>query len=100
MAANTWKLQDAKARFSELVRAARRGEPQRVTVHGKEAVIVLDPERFELRPRGQPTRTMADFFERSRAYRARTRSEELKLPPRVEMDMRPSPFEDFEGEEP
>ena len=38
MAANTWKLQDAKAQFSEVVRRARAGEPQEVTVHGEEAV--------------------------------------------------------------
>ena len=42
-----WKLQDAKARFSELVRKARAGEPQHVTVHGKDAVIIVDAERFE-----------------------------------------------------
>jgi hypothetical protein len=63
-------------------------------------VIVVDPERFEVRARGQPVRTMADFFERSKAYRANTRSEELKPPPRLEMHMRPSPFKDFDGEEP
>jgi prevent-host-death family protein len=99
MAANTWKLQDAKARFSELVREARKGEPQRVTVHGKESVIVVDPERFEVRPRGEPALTMADFFERSKAYRPKSQLEEFELPPRIEMEMRPSPFEDFEGEE-
>ena len=36
-----WKLEDAKARFSELVRLARRQGPQRVTVHGEDAVVVL-----------------------------------------------------------
>ena len=46
-----WKLQDAKARFSELVRRARAGKPQRVTVHGKDAVIVVDAERYEVRPK-------------------------------------------------
>lgn len=46
-----WKLQDAKARFSELVRRARAGEPQHVTVHGEEAVVVVDPKRYEIRPR-------------------------------------------------
>lgn len=45
--ANEWKLQDAKARFSEVVRRARAGKPQHVTVHGKEAVVVVDPQRFE-----------------------------------------------------
>jgi prevent-host-death family protein len=43
---DTWKLQDAKARFSELVRRARAGKPQQVTMHGREAVVVVDPERF------------------------------------------------------
>src|SRR5258705_471289 len=36
-----WKLQDAKARFSEVVRKAQTEGPQRVTVHSKDAVIIL-----------------------------------------------------------
>lgn len=36
-----WKLEEAKARFSELVRLAREHAPQRVTVHGEDAVVVL-----------------------------------------------------------
>ncbi len=36
-----WKLEDAKARFSELVRSARERGPQRVTVRGQDAVVVL-----------------------------------------------------------
>lgn len=40
-----WKLEDAKARFSELVKCATR-EPQRVTVHGRDAVMVVDAETF------------------------------------------------------
>lgn len=41
-----WRLQDAKARFSELVRLAHRDGPQHVTVHGREAVVVVDAEEF------------------------------------------------------
>ena len=37
----TWKLEEAKARFSEVVRLARERGPQRITVHGREAVVVL-----------------------------------------------------------
>lgn len=37
----TWKLQDAKARFSEVVRKAETEGPQRVIVHGKDAVIII-----------------------------------------------------------
>jgi len=36
-----WKLEDAKACFSELVRLARERGPQRVTVRGEDAVVVL-----------------------------------------------------------
>jgi prevent-host-death family protein len=36
-----WSLQDAKARFSELVRRARDEGPQRVTIHGRPAVVVI-----------------------------------------------------------
>ncbi|MBV9929785.1 MAG: type II toxin-antitoxin system Phd/YefM family antitoxin [Alphaproteobacteria bacterium] len=41
-----WKLEDAKARFSELVRRAQREAPQTVTVRGKEAAVVLSAEEF------------------------------------------------------
>lgn len=40
-----WKLEDAKARFSELVKSAKLG-PQRVTVHGRDAVMVVDAQIF------------------------------------------------------
>lgn len=41
-----WKLQDAKAHFSQVVREARESGPQRVTVHGKDAVVVLSAEDY------------------------------------------------------
>ncbi len=36
-----WNLQDAKARFSELVNNALAGAPQVVKRHGKKAVVVI-----------------------------------------------------------
>jgi len=42
-----WKLEDAKARFSEVVRRARSEGPQRVTVRGRDAVVVISAEEFE-----------------------------------------------------
>ena len=45
-----WKLQDAKARFSEVVRLARSQGPQRVSVRGKDAVVVISVEEFERLP--------------------------------------------------
>ena len=41
-----WPLQDAKARFSELVRKAREEGPQHITVHGRDSVVVLSEEAF------------------------------------------------------
>jgi len=67
--ANTWKLQDAKARFSEVVRKAREGEPQEVTVHGKRAVAVVDLDRFEVLPKHEVPTATQGFFEASEKYR-------------------------------
>jgi prevent-host-death family protein len=41
-----WLLQDAKARFSELVRRVRREGPQHVTVHGRDEVVAIAAEEF------------------------------------------------------
>src|ERR1041385_3772448 len=41
-----WPLQDAKARFSELVRRVRTEGPQHVTVHGRDEVVVIAAEEF------------------------------------------------------
>jgi prevent-host-death family protein len=42
-----WRLQDAKARLSEVVRLARERGPQRVTVHGRDAVVVVAAETYD-----------------------------------------------------
>ena len=44
--AGYWLLQDAKARFSELVRKVRSDGPQHVTVHGRDEVVVIAAEEF------------------------------------------------------
>jgi prevent-host-death family protein len=42
-----WRLQDAKARFSEVVREAQQRGPLRVTLHGKDAVVIVDADEFD-----------------------------------------------------
>ena len=42
-----WQLQEAKARFSELVRKAQSEGPQAISVHGRPAVVVVSCEEFE-----------------------------------------------------
>jgi prevent-host-death family protein len=41
-----WLLQDAKARFSELVRRVHNEGPQRVTVHGRDEVVVISADEY------------------------------------------------------
>ena len=48
-----WLLQEAKARFSELVRCARSEGPQLVTVHGRDEVMVVSVDEFR-RLKGEP----------------------------------------------
>jgi prevent-host-death family protein len=38
----SWQVQEAKQRFSELIRAARSDGPQIVTRHGEEIAVVMD----------------------------------------------------------
>jgi prevent-host-death family protein len=49
-----WALQDAKARFSEVVRKAKTEGPQRITVHGREEVVVVSVEEYR-RVKGRRT---------------------------------------------
>jgi prevent-host-death family protein len=44
---NTWQLQDAKNRFSELVNKALQEGPQTVTRRGEEVVVVLSKGEYE-----------------------------------------------------
>jgi prevent-host-death family protein len=44
--AGPWLLQDAKARFSELVRRVHSEGPQRVTVHGRDEVVVISADEY------------------------------------------------------
>jgi prevent-host-death family protein len=60
----TWKLQDAKARFSEVVRRAKQEGPQHVTVHGREEVVVLSTDDYAQfrRDRGTDSKTGLDIL--------------------------------------
>ncbi len=42
-----WQLQEAKQRFSEVVRRALEDGPQVVTRHGEEAVVIVAAREFE-----------------------------------------------------
>lgn len=60
-----WALQDAKSRFSELVRRARFVGPQHVTVHGREEAVVISSDEYR-RLKGGPTgQVLIDAFRNS-----------------------------------
>ncbi|WP_117190840.1 type II toxin-antitoxin system Phd/YefM family antitoxin [Rhizobium terrae] len=60
---NSWKLEDAKARFSEVVRRARSEGPQRVTVRGRDSVVVISTEELEKLTKPIPKKTFVEFME-------------------------------------
>jgi antitoxin Phd len=43
-----WQLQEAKARLSEVVRLCVQEGPQILTVRGKEEVVILSKQEYEL----------------------------------------------------
>jgi len=58
-----WQLQEAKNRFSEVVRKATEEGPQTVTKHGKDSVVVLSAEDY--RKLEQPKTSLIEFFQKS-----------------------------------
>jgi prevent-host-death family protein len=43
---NSWKLQDAKAHFSQVVQDALKKGPQYVTLRGTQAVVIISVEQY------------------------------------------------------
>lgn len=60
----TWQIQTAKARFSELVKQAAEEGPQEITLHGKPVAVVLSREAFE-RLSGGGAPSLVEFMRRS-----------------------------------
>lgn len=51
----TWQLQEAKAKFSEVVKKALNDGPQEITVRGEPAVVVLTRAEYERLVKPQPS---------------------------------------------
>ncbi len=58
----SWKLEDAKARFSEVVRLAESGTPQHVSVRGRQAVVVLAAADYARLAPAAASATLASLF--------------------------------------
>jgi prevent-host-death family protein len=60
--AASWKLEDAKARFSEVVRLAESGVPQHVSVRGRPAVVILAAADYARLAPAAASGTLASLF--------------------------------------
>jgi len=49
-----WQLQDAKARFSEVIKKACKEGPQQVTVRGKPSAVVISVDEYEAMKKRRP----------------------------------------------
>lgn len=65
-APESWQVQSAKARFSEVFRKARTEGPQRITRQGKEGVVMVAEEHYErLVGKSDQPRSLVQFFRQS-----------------------------------
>ena len=64
MRKKTWAVTEAKAKLSDLVDAAMKGEPQIITRRGDEAVVVLSMKAYRSAVEGRQG-TLVDFFAKS-----------------------------------
>jgi len=65
-AGESWQVQSAKARFSEVFRRARTEGPQRITRQGKEGVVMVAEEQYErLVGKSRQPKDIVDFFRQS-----------------------------------
>lgn len=62
----TWQMQTAKARFSEVVKHAAKDGPQEITVHGRPVAVVISRELFERLSGNQSS--LVDFMRQSPLY--------------------------------
>lgn len=77
-----WKLGQAKAQFSKVVRLAAAGQPQRVTVRGRHAVVVVAADEFDrLRARTAAT-SLHDLLSQSPLNRLDFGGESVRGPVR------------------
>lgn len=77
---NSWQLQEAKSKFSQLVDKAMKHEPQIVTKHGDEAVVIVSVEDYQKMI--APETSLIEFFSQSPLKGLELESERSKDLPR------------------
>ena len=77
-----WKLGEAKARLSEIVRLAMAGQPQRITVHGKDAVVIVAADAFEALRARENSASLHALLAQSPLSRMKFEAEGIRSPVR------------------
>jgi len=62
----SWQMQTAKARFSEVVKHAADDGPQEITVHGRSVAVVISRDLFDRLSGNQAS--LVDFMRQSPLY--------------------------------
>lgn len=61
-----WQLQEAKAKLSELARAALQSGPQTISIRGREELVLMSKKEHERRSERKPN--IVDLFRNSPLY--------------------------------
>jgi prevent-host-death family protein len=75
----SYPLHEARSKLSTLIERALKGQPQRVTRHGKEAVVIVSEKVWNERPKSAPT--LADLFVKTLGADARGLDDVLERQP-------------------
>ena len=80
----TWQVQEAKARFSELMRGADEAGPQTITVRGRRAAVLLSANDYDSLRSRKPS--LAAFMRASPLAGVELTVDRDRTPPR-DMDL-------------
>ena len=61
-----WQLQEAKARFSEVIKKATKEGPQQITVHGEPTAVVISSREYKRLK--HPKGSFVEFIRHSPLY--------------------------------
>jgi prevent-host-death family protein len=84
--ATTWKVQDAKARFSEMLETCVAEGPQLVSKRGEVTAVLVPIKEWERLQAGEKKPTMYDLLLSDEYFRG-----EMEIPPRGMMKHRKPP---------
>ena len=76
----SWQVQEAKARFSEMMRDAAKDGPQTITIRGRRAAVVLSADDYDRLKRPKPS--LVEFLRASPLAGVELDIERDRSPPR------------------